>query len=176
MKNLSLPNTNPSKFSLWWTKWHPVIKEIFFFTGLSLSTQIVTLALALMLGDSVKYSFRQEFTEGSFFLLTVSFIASALFSVSESHNKGPIPGKSYFISFSILLVLLSETYVVFRKFNIVFQNFFWVVALSCICLIGATILYGIAIAHRAKIAPHIEMREQEQDFTQKYSNHRRDQA
>lgn len=176
MKNSSSPITNPSKARLFWGKWHPVIKEIFFFAGLSLSPQIVTFLLALMLGDSVKYSFKQEFIDGSFFLLTVSFIASALFSVSESHNKGAIPGKSYFIGFSILFVSVSETYVVFKKVNIPFQNYPWIVCLSCVCLIGATILYGIAIAHRANIAPHLEMREQEQDFTKMYTEHRRNQA
>ena len=176
MKNSSSPITNPNKARLLWGKWHPVIKEIIFFAGLSLSPQIVTLVLALMHGDSVKYILKQEFINGSFFLLTVSFIASALFSVSESHNKGAIPGKSYFLSFSILFVLVSETYVVFTKFNIPFQNFYWIVCLSCICLVGATILYGIAIAHRANVAPHLEMREQEQDFTEMYAKHRRNQA
>lgn len=176
MKNLSSPITNPSKVWLLWGKWHPVIKEIIYFAGLSLSPQIVTFVLALMLGDSVKYSFKQEFIDGSFFLLTVSFIASALFSVSESHYKGEIPGKSYFIFFSIFLVSVSETYVVLKKFNTPFQNYSCIVCLSCICLIGATILYGIAIAHRANIAPHLEMREQEQDFTKMYAEHRRNQA
>jgi len=168
MKNLLLKIFDRQK----WKQWNSAIKEILYFAGLSLSTPVLTILFFAMNNQGVKQHIINEFSKGTFFLLTVSFIASALFSVAEVHDKGPIPGKSSFVLLAIILALLSESYVIAKNLGIEFSNITLVIITSIICLIGATVLYLIAIVNKLKPSPATQIRKEECNFSEQYAKHR----